>query len=145
MNINLEDYEYPLSHSVNWEDTKLILTKPTVYSFTTNYIYTDDSVIIRELEGDCGCLLINNLYKITPETLTKILEFASQSGYSKIIGTLSTEYKIETTLETLKTFKFKIIYTGKSNRSDSYNNQSLPAKTYLVYKVIKPLTKGYCE
>ena len=140
----LTKYDYPLEHSVNWAHTQELLTKPFWGTSTTNHILLScGSSVITEFPGDCGCLIIKYALYLTPTVIQEILNFASKSGYSKIICTLSTEYKIDHIKQYLKDFGFKIQYTGKSNRSYSNNYDEIKAKTYLCYKVIQPTTIGY--
>lgn len=141
----LTEYDYPLEHSINWAHTQKLLTKPSWGTSTTQIIVLPSNTIIMEFPGDCGCLIIKYAIYLTPKVIQEILKFASESGYSKIICTLSTEYKIDKIKQYLKDFGFKIQYTGKSNRNLDNDNDELNAKTYLCYKIIKPTTIGYCE
>lgn len=131
----LKSYESPLDHSINWEETQKICSKSKHYKHYTQCIILSCGTLITEFPGDCGCLIIKYALYLNPELIQQILDFASLSGYSKIICTLSTEYTIDPIKQFLKDFGFKIQYTGKSNRSK--------AKTYLCYKIIKPTTIGY--
>lgn len=141
----IDDFEYPLAHSINWNETKQIL-KDSIYKNipqSTIIFNSYNSCKIIEFPGDCGCLILIDAYKTSLKNLEDLLTFASKSGYSKIICTLSSEFPLNKIIPILKSFNFKIQFTEKSNRSTDYYKPSISAKTYLCYKIINPENKGY--
>ena len=103
------------------------------------------NVMLYELQMDCGCIYITNLYYLTDEIYKEIEEFAAEMGYSKILCTVSEEYSnTSTTLGILKGNDFTIVETGFSNRSINDNeDDKYTIQTWLCFKVITPKIKGY--
>lgn len=102
-------------------------------------------VMLYELQMDCGCIYITNLYYLTDEIYKDIEKFAAEMGYSKILCTVSEEYSnTSTTLGILKGNDFTIVETGFSNRSiDTNKDDKYSLQTWLCFKVITPKIKGY--
>ena len=102
-------------------------------------------VMLYELQMDCGCIYITNLYYLTDEIYKEIEEFAAAMGYSKILCTVSEEYSnARTTLAILKENDFTIVETGFSNRSrNDDEDDAYTLQTWLCFKVITPKIKGY--
>ena len=104
-------------------------------------------VMLYELQMDCGCIYITNLYYLTDEIYKEIEEFAAAMGYSKILCTLSEEYSYNVVSGTIKLLKgngFSIVETGFSNRSINDNkDDKYTLQTWLCFKVITPKIKGY--
>lgn len=102
-------------------------------------------VMLYELQMDCGCIYITNLYYLTDKIYKEIEEFAAAMGYSKILCTVSEEYSnARTTLAILKENDFTIVETGFSNRSRNEDeNGKYSHQTWLCFKVITPKIKGY--
>lgn len=102
-------------------------------------------VMLYELQMDCGCIYITNLYYLTDEIYKEIEEFAAAMGYSKILCTVSEEYiNAKATLAILKENDFTIVETGFSNRSKNDNeDDAYTLQTWLCFKVITPKIKGY--
>ena len=91
---------------------------------------------IMNFIGDCGSLYIQGANNATYENLRKLINFASEGGWSKIFATVVTD-EPEKAKEAFKKAQFKKVSEGKSNRN--------PHKTDIVYvKVIKNCEyKGY--
>lgn len=102
-------------------------------------------VMLYELQMDCGCIYITNLYYLTDKIYKEIEEFAAAMGYSKILCTVSEEYSnARTTLAILKENDFTIVETGFSNRSRNEDeDDKYTLQTWLCFKVITPKIKGY--
>ncbi len=102
-------------------------------------------VMLYELQMDCGCIYITNLYYLTDEIYKEIEEFAAAMGYSKILCTLSEEYSVVSkTIKLLEENGFSIVETGFSNRSkDEDKDDKYTLQTWLCFKVITPKIKGY--
>lgn len=102
-------------------------------------------VMLYELQMDCGCIYITNLYYLTDEIYKEIEEFAAAMGYSKILCTLSEEYSVVSkTIKLLEVNGFSIVETGFSNRSrNDDEDDKYTLQTWLCFKVITPKIKGY--
>ena len=109
------------------------------------YYLRYENVMLYELQMDCGCIYITNLYYLTDEIYKEIEEFAAAMGYSKILCTVSEEYSnARTTLAILKGNDFTIVETGFSNRSiNDDEDDKYTLQTWLCFKVITPKIKGY--
>lgn len=103
------------------------------------------NVMLYELQMDCGCIYITNLYYLTDEIYKEIEEFAAAMGYSKILCTLSEEYSVVSkTIKLLEVNGFSIVETGFSNRSrNDDEDDKYTLQTWLCFKVITPKIKGY--
>ena len=137
--------DFPFEYAANKD---IILKQlPNCSFYETNKTDIEyNKIFITEVPGDCGCLLIRNLYYLTTETLRDIENFASLNGYSKIICSLSEEYSsYKKTKKILEQENFIIIETGISNRSKNYNYDEpiYDLKTWFCIKVINPIQKGY--
>ena len=127
--------------------------KDTIKKFLPGYtsIYQEiyylryKNVMLYELQMDCGCIYITNLYYLTDKIYKEIEVFAAEMGYSKILCTVSEEYiSARTTLAILKENDFTIVETGFSNRSRNEDeNGKYSLQTWLCFKVITPKIKGY--
>lgn len=97
---------------------------------------------IHENPGDCGCLLLCNVFDINKLIQNQIETFMNENGYSKIIGTIiihKNEIEDNTALlKRVKSLGYTCIKTGKSPRHPEDDGMS-----YLIYKVIEPETTGY--
>jgi uncharacterized protein YecE (DUF72 family) len=137
--------EFPFEYATN----KDIILKQLPNCFFSKRDRIDikyQNVFISEVPGDCGCLLIRNLYYLTPKTFKDIENFASLNGYSKIICSLSEEHSRYSAIKILlEKINFTIIDTGISNRSTNYNygETIYDLKTWFCIKVINPIQKGY--
>ena len=101
--------------------------------------------MLYELQMDCCCIYITNLYYLTDEIYKEIEEFAAAMGYSKILCTLSEEYSVVfKTKKLLEENGFSIVETGFSNRSTNEDkDDKYTLQTWLCFKVITPKIKGY--
>ena len=127
--------------------------KDTIKKFLPNYISICQeiyylrykNVMLYELQMDCGCIYITNLYYLTDEIYKEIEEFAAAMGYSKILCTLSEEYSVVSkTIKLLEVNGFSIVETGFSNRSrNDDEDDKYTLQTWLCFKVITPKIKGY--
>lgn len=102
-------------------------------------------VMLYELQMDCGCIYIANLYYLTDGIYKEIEEFAAAMGYSKILCTLSEAYGVVfRTIKLLEENGFSVVETGFSNRSiDDNKDDEYTLQTWLCFKVITPKIKGY--
>jgi len=127
--------------------------KDTIKEFLPDYISVCQeiyylrykNVMLHELQMDCGCIYITNLYYLTDEIYKEIEEFAAAMGYSKILCTLSEEYSVVSkTIKLLEVNGFSIVETGFSNRSrNDDEDDKYTLQTWLCFKVITPKIKGY--
>ena len=127
--------------------------KDTIKKFLPGYISVCQEiyylrykyVMLYELQMDCGCIYITNLYYLTDEIYKEIEEFAAAMGYSKILCTLSEEHSVVSkTIKLLEENGFSIVETGFSNRSINDNkDDKYTLQTWLCFKVITPKIKGY--
>ena len=136
--------DFPFNYAAYKDTIKKFLPDYTsicqeIYSLRYKY------VMLYELQMDCGCIYITNLYYLTDEIYKEIEEFAAAMGYSKILCTVSEEYSnARTTLAILKENDFTIVETGFSNRSrNDDEDDKYTLQTWLCFKVITPKIKGY--
>ncbi|MGV8130614.1 MAG: hypothetical protein ACP5N7_00760 [Candidatus Pacearchaeota archaeon] len=104
------------------------------------------NILLYEMQGDCGCIYMADTYYLTDKIYKDIENFAALNGYTKILCTLSEEYAVTETKDLLEKNGFTIIETGFSNRSADTNNDGeliYNFQTWLCFKVITPLIKGY--
>ena len=136
--------EFPFNYAAYKDTIKKFLPGYTSICQEIYYLRYKN-VMLYELQMDCGCIYITNLYYLTDELYKEIEEFAAAMGYSKILCTTSEEYSNALkTLEILKQNDFTVVETGFSNRSVSDNEDDIYSlQTWLCFKVITPKIKGY--
>ena len=140
----MASHEFPFSYAAYKDTIKKFL--PGYTSICQDIYYLKYKyVMLYELQMDCGCIYITNLYFLTDEIYKEIEEFAAEMGYSKILCTVSEEYSnTSTTLGILKGNDFTIVETGFSNRSiNDDEDDKYTLQTWLCFKVITPKIKGY--
>ena len=136
--------EFPFNYAAYKDTIKKFLPGYTSICQEIYYLRYKN-VMLYELQMDCGCIYITNLYYLTDELYKEIEEFAAAMGYSKILCTLSEEYSnaLEA-LEILKQNDFTVVETGFSNRSiNDDEDDKYTLQTWLCFKVITPKIKGY--
>lgn len=92
-------------------------------------------VNVMNFPGDCGTLIIRNIYLPTEKDLLAVEKYASISGFSNIVGTLVREDP-EITEHIFKRLGWNIVDQGMSNRNDWKHS-------LLVNKTIDCEKKGY--
>jgi hypothetical protein len=91
-----------------------------------------DSLYIGQLSvmnfpGDCGTLIIRNIYQPKDKDLLAVEKYASISGFSNIVGTLVSESP-EIAEDTFRRLGWNLVDQGMSNRND-YKHSMLVCKT----------------
>ena len=140
----MASHEFPFNFAAYKDTIKNFLPGYTSICQEIYYLRYKN-VMLYELQMDCGCIYITNLYYLTDELYKEIEEFAAAMGYSKILCTLSEEYSVVSkTIKLLKENGFSIVKTGFSNRSTNDNeDDKYTLQTWLCFKVITPKIKGY--
>ena len=94
-----------------------------------------DQLVVHNFEGDCGTLYIHGTNNASDDSLAFLAEFASLSGFSKILATIC-ERKPEATVTKFLNKGWEVVKKSKSNRN--------PAKEhYIMLLSIDCVHKGY--
>ena len=92
-------------------------------------------LLVMNFPGDCGTLIIRNIYQPREVDLLAVEKYASISGFSNIVGTLVMEDP-DIAEDTFRKLGWNLVDQGMSNRNDY-------KRSLLVCKTIDCEKKGY--